>query len=312
VRVDLADSVDLRTYLVPWQARIPGVWTDVYPPCATPSYVRVYLPGNITLLKYFLLLNYTEFQNAPTAYAFLYGSWRRVQSFLDPAKMLWLKIVANTGEQLTGRAVLVALCGSGTNPNPKEFFDQEYYESNKYIEFTKPVSLSDYPDGFSIVVWPKSYKSRANVMLFNTTSPQDIKSFIDCTKDVSEIVAILYVPNSFWWHFDSFCYDRHIWERLGSGSANTYFISVNRMLVLYQIATVDGKNLPGYWWLRSYPNSIPDQNKPMISFRRLNVTTTLNDILVPIGFSAALIPFTWPRPYYYLDFKDPNVAYRTT
>ncbi|MGC9130403.1 MAG: hypothetical protein ACP5H5_02330 [Pyrobaculum sp.] len=284
VRVDLADYADLRTYLVPWQARIPNVWTDVYPPCTTPSYVRVYFPGNVTLLRYFVMLNRT-WASPPAAYAFLYGGWRSVPVYLDPNGRLWLKFTVNPGEQLTGKGVIVALCGAGVSTAPSSFFDV-YLSGSGSVSLT--ASLSNYPDGFTAAVWSGSGVS---VALYNSTLSWT------CSP-TRAMVGIQYTGSTPIWHYDGFCFDMHIWEQYGTGSANTYMISVSRGLVLYQIAT------NGRWWLRSYPNSAPAlRGRPMTAFTTLYASAP---------FSAALIPFTWPRPYYYLDFINPGVVYRTT
>ena len=279
---------DWRNYLVPWQARMPDVLNPVASPCQNPYYVRLYFPGNVTLKRYYVLLPYTP-SGVPNGYAFLDGGWRPLDVYKDRAGMLWLKF----SSQLTNRAVLVALCGTGSNPN--SFFD--WYSSRSSsgsLRISQPPSFTSYPDGYTVVIWRHG---GASVALQNDTRPPPW----GCSES-RRIVGIEHKGgDSFWWHFDGFCYDMHIWERAGSGNARIYMLSVSPSLVLYQIST--GKDVES-WWVRSYPNVAPALGgRPLQSFTHVYVSAASD---------VALIPFTWPRPYFFLDFSPSPGPYSTT
>ncbi|MCC6020123.1 MAG: hypothetical protein LM577_01965 [Thermoproteaceae archaeon] len=292
VRVVTASAVDdWRQYLVPWQAEML-TYTDS--PCPDPRYVRVYFPGNVTLRRYYVLLPYQP-STVPNGHAFLGGRWASLAVYRDPANMLWLKL--STSQQLTNKAVLVALCGTGTNSPPSSFFD--WYSptpSGGALEFASPPSLSTYPDGYTVAVW---HSGPMSVALQNGTDYPPWNCY-----EGRRIVGIQYTGSdpAFLWHFNGFCFDMHIWERVGSGTPQMYALSISPQPVLYQIST--GTDV-GSWWLRSYPNVAPALGgRPLQSFTHVYGSA---------GFSAALIPFTWPRPYIFLDFSENPVGpYSTT
>lgn len=308
VKLSFTASITLdRQYLVPWQARIPNVIQPVSQPCSSPSYVRVYIPGNITLLRYYLLIPY-RFTSAQRVYGFIGGSWQPTSSYLDPSSMdppsmLWVKIdTSSLGVPLSNRALLLALCGDTNNPDPRAFFGKygsSRYQRNSYYQ--SQISLSIYPDGFTVVIWPS--QSYMTVALSNNTNGwQQLEG--ECTETIRE-VGILYYrrlrDRELWWHYDGFCYDRHIWERPGSGTPLIYMISVTKAMVLYQVATgIDTST----WWLRSYPNVAKAFSaRPITSFRYVSASAQ---------FNVAVIPFTWPRPYLYIDFSTNPGPYWTT
>ncbi len=298
VKLSFTASITLdRQYLVPWQARIPNVIQPVSQPCSSPRYVRVYIPGNITLLRYYLLIPY-RFASAQRVYGFIGGDWRQASSYLDPSYMLWVKIdTSSLGVPLSNRALLLALCGSVNNPDPSTFFGGTYwvYSSAGLYNFPQPPSLSSYPDGFTVVFW-RSQPGYMSVALSNGTFSWT------CSQD-RKMVGIQYTGGTplFFWHYDGFCFDMHIWERQGSGTPYIYMLSVSKAMVLYQVAT--GTNTYA-WWLRSYPNAAPALgNRPMASFTSAYASDS---------FRVAVIPFTWPRPYLYIDFLTNPGPYWTT
>ncbi|MFN3804765.1 MAG: hypothetical protein ACK4SY_06890 [Pyrobaculum sp.] len=263
----------LDSYLPHWQRPI----TPINPPCQSPKYVRIYFPGNASL-QYYTLLIHAEFSQTPRAYEFIGGTWRELKVYGEGTGRLWIR-VESPSMPLSGRAVLMALCGGGTND--LKVFD---YFARNIVDVSQWASLSTYPDGFTAVI---SATSQTSVALYNDTlswqcSPNRLMVGIQRR----DLVSV------WWWHYDGFCFDMHIWE-YSRGAIPTivnYTISISPSMVLYQVVTSGEPP----WWFRSYPNSAPALGgRPMTAFRR--VTPSL---------SVAFIPFTWPRPYYYLDFGD--------
>ncbi|MEM3835484.1 hypothetical protein [Pyrobaculum sp.] len=283
-----ADANYLREALVPWQR---AYWVgQVSPPCTNPKFVRVYMPGNATLRRYFAMIPRDLGLPPPVAHAFIGGGWRQIPTYRDDAGMLWLRLDVQSlsPNQLTGRAVLVALCGSAnSNPSGESFFGFYYQSTRSGLALLPP--LGNYPDGYTVVVWLKSRRSVALTDVATTPS-------FTCTP-TRKIIGMHYVgsPTGYYWDYDGFCFDNHIWEQKGadiSDATYVYMISVSQSTVLYQIAT--GFNT-GLWWLRSYPNRAPAiGNQPLFYFSYVYA----ND-----AFSFTVVPFTWPRPYFYLDFE---------
>ncbi len=267
----------LRDKLVRWQRDYYNAITQR--PCT--NFVRVYLPGNASRRYYYVMLHDSP-DRANNVRAFIGGQWIPVRVYRD-GKRLWLRLEATP---LSGRAVLLAVCSDGTSERPETFFDF-FKRGSDAIDVRERATLSEYPDGFTVVI---STRSGASVALYNGTS-FSLDWFQNCREDrkMMGIWRSGYV-SLYWWHYDGFCYDRHIWEYQKDDGFN-YTLSLSPAMALYQIVTVGDPP----WWFRSYPNSAPALGgRPMTAFTRVYSSAA--------PYSVAVIPFTWPRPYYYLDY----------
>ncbi|AFA40383.1 hypothetical protein Pogu_2356 [Pyrobaculum oguniense TE7] len=309
-----ADASYLRDALVPWQR---AYWAgQVSPPCPDPRFVRVYMPGNATLRRYFVMiprdlgLQRNSRPSPPIAHAFIGGGWRQIPTYRDEAGMLWLRLDVQSfsPNQLTGRAVLVALCGSpNSNPRPESFFGFYKSWSPNSPEYPPLPPLDNYPDGYTVVVWLGRQRA---VALFNI-SDYATPPVYSCN-DKRKIIGMHYKDFPYYryiWDYNGFCFDNHIWEQVGTDTSSAtyvYMISVSQSTVLYQIFPGPG----AAQWLRSYPNRAPALRDPVLGDRPM---LYFSHIYANDAFSFTVVPFTWPRPYFYLDFdrRDPG-PYETT
>jgi hypothetical protein len=142
-------------------------------------------------------------------------------------------------------------------------------------------NLATYPDGFTVDLRPTS-SSIGSWGLANATSLPSSS----CSIGQSH-VAIYYTGGTplYWWHFDGFCFDRHIWEMQGD---TPYFasISLSRQFVLYCMWTSSFDEAE--MWRRSYPNAPVSLNRPYVAYQC---------VVAQFGFEWRIRPFAWPEPY---------------
>ncbi|MFN3805509.1 MAG: hypothetical protein ACK4SY_10680, partial [Pyrobaculum sp.] len=285
----------------------------------------IYFPTNISRYYYVIALHH-EFEEIPKAWAFIGGDWRTLYVYKEHVEYrnnlgkLWLRIDSTSMplelRPLSGRAVLVALCDGGKS-DPYKVFD--HFQPNLLgpYDISQWASLSEYRDGFTVVITTFGQKS---VALYNKTWNRDWTCFQNRPMvgiNMSSYMEFGYKYRIWAWHYDKFC---SVQWKLGHALFDrivNFTISVSPYVVLYQIPTFDIPQLG--WWFSLHPNSAPVLGgRPMTAFQ--NVTA-----MVEGGeefFTVAIIPFTWPRPYYYLDFKwwegewwgpfDPRGPFSTT
>jgi len=315
VRLVFADSVTLsvlNTFRAQWQP--PILQTPPLPSCPNPIYVRFYIPGNVSRGYYVIYVPPRDTQglllahnnrDRRSAYAYLGGGWKRVDLYRDGQLDVggyWVKLEGD----LTNRAILAVFCEGGTFTLPQDLFRPPQQPSSYFWtrtgsqEVDLPQALPrEFKEGFTVVFG--HYGSVPSwVALYNGTWSN---SMLTCTSD-RRMVGIQYVGSwaKWWWDYDGFCYDRHIWELQGTGTERNFTISVAKSVVLYQIFTsgawVSGQNP----WLRSYPNVVPPEgpqdlrNRAMTAFQRARAGVASGQ-----RYSVAVIPFTWPRPFFYVD-----------
>jgi len=315
VRLDFTDSVSLsvlNTFRAQWQP--PILPTPPLPSCPNPIYVRFYIPGNASKGYYVIYVPPSDTQgplltyggvDRRSAYAYLGGSWKGVNLYRDGPSGVggyWVRLEGD----LTNKAVLAVFCQGGTFTPPQDLFRPPQQPSSYFWTLTGPVevtlqqaSLNEFKDGFTVVFG--HYRSVPSwVALYNGTWSD---SMLSCASN-RRMVGIQQIGSpKWWWDYDGFCYDRHIWELYGAVSGERNFtISVARSVVLYQIFTSGAWGSGQNPWLRSYPNVVPSdgpsdlRNRAMTAFQRARAGVAGGQ-----RYSVAVIPFTWPRPFFYVD-----------
>jgi len=331
VRLDFTDSLtinDLNTFRAQWQPSIQQVSQP--PSCPNPRYLRVYIPGNVSKpanepLPYYIIYVPPGDIVLPTLSQSLYISFRVLK--LDPANPqqwitlknyykyqegLWIRVDGS----LTRRGVILAVCSSDSSVgNPGDVFGVNNYIQLKLCQDSQckddlgwwwyrndmniGLSIDNYPDGFTIIYFTGGIYNDAIVALRIDGYPQNYCSddYIALSPYNSKPIRLgdlsiwdrrlLSSDQSWRWHYDTFCFDRHIWESQPSnpGKIMVFIISVSKGMVLYQIFDENG-----YQWVRSYPNT-----EGYTSFKYAYANRP---------YYIAVAPFTWPRPYFYVDYPN--------
>jgi len=308
VRLVFTDSVslsDLNTFRAQWQ---PPIQPLQPPSCSNPIYARFYIPGNVSRGYYIIYIPPNDTQgpllthdniDRRSAYAYIGGSWKRVDLYRDgpPHKGgYWVKLERD----LTNRAVLAVFCEGGTFTLPREVFSNYFWTLTGPAEIGLPqASLGEFKDGFTVVFG--HYGSVPSwVALYNGTWSD---SMLDCTSD-RRMVGIQHIGDpKWWWDYDGYCYENDLWELQGADTGERNFtISVAKSVVLYQIFTSGAWGSGENPWLRSYPNVVPFwgpsdiANRAMTAFQRARAGVDNGQ-----SYSVAVIPFMWPRPFFYVD-----------
>ncbi|MEZ0319183.1 MAG: hypothetical protein ABWK05_04210 [Pyrobaculum sp.] len=264
--------------------------TQIQPPCSQPEVYRVYIPTNITTSYYVVAVdNPSTFTSKMSVWYFIDGSWQQANYLREKdlsdsrtQPRLWVRIEAQPG-QLDYKSLLLALCSSGGS---EAGFDQVFgkgrwgkVSKGEVPDIGAYANLVQFPDGFSVEVVPSS--SAVSVGLSNSTS---LPSYRQCSTSWTH-VAIYYIDDKqYWWNFDGFCFDRHIWESVG-GTPYLFSLSVSRQFVLFRM--YDASFEPGKTWKRSYPNA-PSIGRALTAFRY---------VVVGVDFRWVIRPFAWPEPF---------------
>jgi len=151
-------------------------------------------------------------------------------------------------------------------------------------------SLDKFKDGFTVVVRYYGSYPPSRVALYN-------ESYTSSCVSGRRVVGVQQVGQKWLWDYDSFCYDRDVWEQEGSGTERFFVISVAKPIVLYQIFTTGSTQ----WrpWIRSYPNVVPPEGPPDLVKRPMTAFQYVR--ADGVTYWVAVIPFTWPRPFFYVD-----------
>lgn len=261
--------------------------TQIQPPCSSPTLYRLYVPTNVTTDYYVIPIDRPPvLSTTMSVYYFAGGTWQLASYALERdlsgniKPRLWVRINAQFGS-LDYRSTLIALCPSGG----AEGGLNAVFGAGRYGTASVPASvsglaaLSTFPDGFSVEVVPSS--SQVSVGLSNGTS---LPAYSQCSSTWTH-VAIYYTGSTYWWNFDGFCFDRHIWEQAG-GTPYLFSISVARQFVLFRM--YDANFDPSKMWRRSYPNAPVSLGRPLTAF---------SYIVAGGNFRWYIRPFAWPEPF---------------
>jgi hypothetical protein len=182
--------------------------------------------------------------------------------------------------------MLAVLCpGQRSSENKEATFGRgNYGTASGHAFIGARASLATFPDGFTVDLLPTLSSSIGGSWgLANTTHlPPDSPC-----RDGQSHVAIYRVGSSYWWHFDGFCFDRHIWEKQG-GTPYFASISLSRQFVLYRMWTSSFDEAG--MWRRSYPNVPVNLNRPYVAYQYVVVAPSFS-------FEWRIRPFVWPEPY---------------
>gem|GEM_PF-6543430 len=180
--------------------------------------------------------------------------------------------------------MLAVLCPASASSENKDatFGSGNYGTASSSASIGAKASLATFPDGFTVDLRPTSSSSIRSWGLANTTSLPSSS----CSVGQSH-VAIYYTGSSppYWWHFDGFCFDRHIWEKQG-GTPYFASISLSRQFVMYRMWTSSFDETG--MWRRSYPNAPENLNRPYVAYQY---------VVAQFGFEWRIRPFAWPEPY---------------
>jgi len=298
VRLDFTDSVtisDLNTFRAQWQLSILQV---PQPSCSNPTYLRVYIPGNVSLSRYVLYVPKSVGLSTSSQILRLDPAslqpWVQLKYYSQEG--LWIRLDGS----LTRRGVVLAVCPSGgTSSNPTLIFDRylqlALYTSGWY-RAQVDLDMANYPDGFTVIYFTGGTDDNAIVALRVDGNPQAYCSGDTPRGDLSILDADQTTNRAWRWHYDTFCFDRHIWESQPSNPGNimVFTISASKEMALYQMwDSYSGR------WVRSYPNT-----EGYIGFKYVYANRP---------YYIAVAPFTWPRPYFYVDTSTgPSGPFETT
>jgi len=293
VKFKTPTSIDLRYYSPSWQ--VPYV-TQISPPCTPLGVYRLLAPTNITTSYYIFAVDgvsATVLSSLRAVYIFgphTGGAWSPAPFYIERnpsgslTPRLWVRVDAPPGST-DYSGMLVALCPASTSWENKDatFGSGNYGTASSYVSIGAKANLAAFPDGFTVDVRPTSTSSIGGSWgLANTTSLPSSSCSVG-----QNHVAIYYTGGSppFWWHFDGFCFDRHIWEKQG-GTPYFASISLSRQFVLYRMWTsnFDEAGI----WRRSYPNAPVNLNRPYVAYQY---------VVAQFGFEWRIRPFAWPEPY---------------
>jgi len=290
---------ELAQFVPPWQPAIQ----QLQPPCSNPQYMRVYMPGNVSLGYYIVYVPPNLISSTKLSAYFFNQGWQLLQLHRDNVGGLWVKLTGS----LTRRAALVAFCdGTSSLTSPTALFD--FFVRNVpggYSQLlssggTLYASLQKYPDGFT-VVFGRYSSTPTGLALYNSSlnfQCQPTRLMVGMQYDYVQSQGYTWL-----WQFDGFCFDQAIWERVGPTSPIYNFtISITKQMAMYQIFTFQTGQTVWSPWVRSYPNSAPALGGgPLSAFLYAYADQK---------YSVAIMPFTWPRPYFFI---DPDLTrYETT
>ncbi|ACB39073.1 hypothetical protein [Pyrobaculum neutrophilum] len=297
VKFKTSSSVDLKAASPSWQQ--PYV-QDLYPQllrwCELEKIYKIYrflVPTNITTSYYIFTIDGYLPRSLSGIYIFgpFTPGWVSVPYYIerDPRgnklPRIWVRVDAPPGK-LDYSGMLAVLCSQGPGESSKDVvFGTGYWGTGtSYADISQLANLLTFPDGYTVDIKPLVQSSIVGSWgLSNSTY---LPSVWPCSADQTH-VAIYYVGGSppYWWHFDGFCFDRHIWEKQGY-TPYLASISISRQFVLYRMwdmsFSYDGM------WRRSYPNKPVNSNSPYVAY---------SYVVSDFGFEWRIRPFAWPEPY---------------
>ncbi|MDT7874282.1 MAG: hypothetical protein RQ859_02765 [Pyrobaculum sp.] len=285
-------QTDLRYYSPTWQ--VPYI-TQISTPCQPLGVYRLLAPTNITTNYYIFAIDGVSATVLSSLRAvYIYGPhtggvWRSAPFYIERSPTgallprVWVRVDAPPGSIDYGGMLAVLCPASASSENKDATFGSGNYGTASSSAFIGArANLATFPDGFTVDLRPTSSSSIGSWGLANATSLPSIS----CSVGQSH-VAIYYTGSSppYWWHFDGFCFDRHIWEKQG-GTPYFASISLSRQFVLYRMWTSSFDETG--MWRRSYPNAPVSLNRPYVAYQY---------VVALFGFEWRIRPFAWPEPY---------------
>jgi len=286
-------QTDLRYYSPTWQ--VPYI-TQISTPCQPLGVYRLLVPTNITTNYYIFAIDGVSaavLSSLRAVYIFgphTSGGWPSAPFYIERSPTgallprVWVRVDATPGS-IDYSGMLAVLCPASASSESKDatFGSGNYGTASSYASIGAKASLATFPDGFTVDLRPTSSSSIGSWGLANATS---LPSSSSCSVGQSH-VAIYYTGSSppYWWHFDGFCFDRHIWEKQG-GTPYFASISLSRQFVLYRMWTSSFDEAG--MWRRSYPNAPVSLNRPYVAYQY---------VVAQFGFEWRIRPFAWPEPY---------------
>jgi hypothetical protein len=285
-------QTDLRYYSPAWQ--VPYI-TQISTPCQPLGVYRLLVPTNITTNYYIFAIDGVSaavLSSLRAVYIFgphTGGVWLSAPFYIERSSTgallprVWVRVDATPGS-IDYSGMLAVLCPASASSENKDatFGSGNYGTASSSASIGVKASLATFPDGFTVDLRPTSSSSIGSWGLANATSLPSSS----CSVGQSH-VAIYYTGSSppYWWHFDGFCFDRHIWEKQG-GTPYFASISLSRQFVLYRMWTSSFDEAG--MWRRSYPNAPVSLNRPYVAYQY---------VVAQFGFEWRIRPFAWPEPY---------------
>ncbi len=299
VRIDLSD------YSPTWQA--PYV-TQIDTPCTPLGIYRLMVPGNITTSYYIFAIDGVPpavLSSLREVYIFgpyTGGVWRSEPFYIERSRTgarlprVWVRVGDAPGS-IDYSGMLAVLCPALASMENKgaTFGLGNYGTASSYAFIGARANLATFPDGFTVDVLPApstggifavGLQSMPHVVSWGLANDTSLPPFSSCSVGQSH-VAIYYTGDMplYWWHFDGFCFDRHIWEKQG-GTPYFASISLSRQIVLYRMWTSSFDETG--MWRRSYPNVPVSLSRPYVAYQY---------VVAQFRFEWRIRPFAWPEPY---------------
>ena len=247
-------------------------------------------------------------------YMFSKGSWAGPLTYSTAYwGDVWLRVQQYKG-WFAYRGTLLAVCtSSGGSPSSMGSVVDLYKSTvtGNYV-FNSPLSLSNYPSGFAVIVnltniakqgSPKNYLNY--IYLTNTTK----SSIANCPVEPQTLAGeLLEIYNGQRWgyawlnQYAGVCYNQNIWINYGSGTEVYFIFALTPQSANFHIATASGPNLNSYssWWYVSWPNAKYNMNLeyngPLRSFNY-----TVVSLASQSSYGIDVINYTWPLPYFILN-----------
>jgi hypothetical protein len=272
--------------------------------------------------------------NGLSFYMFSKGSWAGPLTYSTAYwGDVWLRVQQSPG-WFAYRGALLELCPGGSPSSMASVADLYVPLTNSPYVFSNPISLSNYPSGFAVVVnmtyaaytggSPSNYLYY--IYLANTTNPQ-----YQCPEGTlaGKMIEIFNgysqnIPGWYdWWNqYASVCGDQNVWTTYGTGLEVYFVMALTPQFANYHIITATGGQLNTFnkWWYNGWPNTAYSQallttsppctnlqqcNGPMWSFQYLvvgyNSYPFVGYLYNSYPFGVDVIPYTWPLPYFILN-----------
>jgi hypothetical protein len=301
-------QIDLRDYSPTWQT--PYI-TQIGTPCTPLGIYRLMVPVNITTSYYIFAIDgvpaavLSDLREVYIFGPYTGGVWRSAPFYIersptgDLLPRVWVRVGGTPGS-IDYSGMLAVLCRASASSENKgaTFGSGNYGNASSNASIDARANLATFPDGFTVDVLPVSSSggpvfavglqptSSSFIGSWGLANVTSLPPYSPCSVGQSHVAIYLTGGTPLYrWHFDGFCFDRHIWEKYG-GMPYFASISLSRQLVLYRMWTsnFDEREM----WHRSFPNAPVSLNRPYVAYQY---------VVAQFEFEWRIRPFAWPEPY---------------
>jgi hypothetical protein len=287
-------------------------WAQYAPPWERPyiygvngragcNYSLAYIPGNVSRAGFALLIyprvaRDLRLSSIGSIYVLsVGGGWNQLNAFNGTYGEVWVNVTGSALSPstplgaLTRRGLVLALCPGSMGSNPQSVFGSAYggYSGGSVsvaLSLTPMQGYLYYPDGFAVVYMPQNPSRVSSVELYNSMS-----GYCPVGTPQGQLIGE-FLSNQWLWQYATFCYNEQLWQQYGSGQPAYFVLGVTPVEALYFILTQNNNRLSNYnsWWVNGFPNSATGGG-PLTYLNYFTATSTGN---------YAIIPITWPLPYF--------------